>query len=171
MNWRDLMAAPPEILTSPQNTQNTQNGEARGIIAHSANIAYRVVAERVALVSALPTQTGEGSPLPMPFPTPPLQSGWRIVYRDHQWKLAGGHDDPDHGTVKACHWIAGAWTVHLTDGQRLPLAVIRSVGKTDGEGKLVGAWTVREHGYDGLSQGCGGMDYGDSKSSRLALLS
>ena len=81
--------------------------------------------------------------------TPPLQAGWRIVYLNHQWKLAGGCDDPDHGTVQACHWVAGAWTVTLTDGQTMPLSKVRSVGAVDDKGKLYGAWTVREHGYDG----------------------
>ena len=149
MNWRDLIAPPPEMLTHPQNTQNTQNGEARGIIAHSADIADRVEAERVATVPTPPTLVGEGSPLPMPPPTSPLQPGWRVVYRDSQWKLAGGSDDPDHGTVKACRWIAGAWTVQITDGQEIPLSRIRSVAAMDYKGRLMGAWTVREHGYDG----------------------
>ena len=146
MHWRDLMTAPPEILPHPQNTQNTQNGESRGIIA---DIADKVAAEKVAPVSTPPIQAGEGSPLPVPPPIPPLQPGWRIVFMTHQWKLAGGHDDPDHGTVKACCWIAGAWTVQITDGQEIPLSRIRSVAAMDYKGRLMRAWTVREHGYDG----------------------
>ena len=82
-------------------------------------------------------------------PLSPLQAGWQVVYMDHQWKLAGGCDDPDHGTVQACHWVAGAWTVTLTDGQTIPLSKVRSVGAVDEKGRLYGAWTVRGHGYDG----------------------
>ena len=85
-------------------------------------------------------------------PTPPMKPGWLVVYRNHEWVLCGGCDDRQHGTVQECRWRMGAWTVHLTDGQWLPLASIRSVGKTDGEGKLVAAWTVREHGYDGTKE-------------------
>ena len=68
---------------------------------------------------------------------------------DSLWKLAGGSDDPDHGTVDVCRWEGGAWTVHLTDGQQIPLSRIRSVGAVDWKGRCYGAWTVREHGYDG----------------------
>ena len=83
-------------------------------------------------------------------PTPPLQPGWLVAYRNRQQLLCGGCDDRQHGTIQECRWGGAAWTVHLTDGQWLSLAGIRSVGKTDGEGELVAAWTVREHGYDGM---------------------
>ena len=82
-------------------------------------------------------------------PMPPLQPGWRVVYMDRLWKLAGGSEDPDHGTVADCRWTAGAWMVHLTDGQEMPLSRIRSVAAMDDKGRLMGAWTVREHGLDG----------------------
>ena len=82
-------------------------------------------------------------------PTPPLQPGWRVVYMDNQWKLAGGNDDPGHGTVQSCRWVAGDWAVHLTDGQAIPLGRIRSVAAVDWKGRCYGAWTVREHGYGG----------------------
>jgi len=68
MNWRDLMAPPPEMLTYPQNPQNPQNRGARGIIAHSADIADRVSAHTMASVSTPPTQVGEELPLSMPPP-------------------------------------------------------------------------------------------------------
>ena len=140
----NLMAPSPEMLAHPQNRG------ARDTIAHSADIADRVAAEKVAPVVSTPlTQTGEGSPLPMPPTTPPLQPGWRIAYMDHQWKLAGGYDDPDHGTVQACRWDAGAWTVTLTNGQTIPLSRVRSVGAVDHKGRLYGAWEVNTHGYDG----------------------
>lgn len=83
-------------------------------------------------------------------PTTPLAPGWLVAYRDRQGVLCGGCDDRPHGTVQECQWSGMAWTVHLTDGQQLPLLSIRSVGKTDGEGRLVAAWTVRECGYDGM---------------------
>ena len=76
---------------------------------------------------------------------PLLQPGWRIVYRDHLWRLAGGSDDPEHGTVSAC----GQDVVTLTDGQMIPLSLIRSVAAMDCTGRIMGAWTVREHGLDG----------------------
>lgn len=153
MNWRDLMADPPESLASPQNPQNpqnTQNWEAGGIIAHSADIAERVAAVRRARVSIPLALAVEGLPLPVPPPIPPLCPGWLVAYRDQQWVLCGGCDDRAHGTVQECQRSAGAWTVTLTDGQRLPIASIRSVAKTNDEGELVAAWTVCEHGYDGM---------------------
>lgn len=115
-------------------------------------------ADRVAVlpsVSALSGPDGAGSTPQTLFPaahepTPPLAPGWLVVYRNRQGGLCGGCEDRPHGTVQASHWRGGAWTVHLTDGQRLPLGTIRAVGKTDGEGRLLAAWTVREHGYDGM---------------------
>jgi len=80
---------------------------------------------------------------------PPLQSGWLVAYRDRQGALRGGCDDRQHGTVEACQWDGNGWTLWLTDGQRMPLSMIRSVGQTDDTGQIVAAWTVREHGYDG----------------------
>ncbi len=84
-----------------------------------------------------------------PAVTPPLRPGWRIVYRDHQWRLAGGSDDPNHGTVDVCWREGGVWKVRLTDGQQIPLSRVRSVAAIDATGRCAGAWTVREHGYDG----------------------
>ena len=82
-------------------------------------------------------------------PTLPLQPGWLVAYRDQLGGLCGGCDDRQHGTVQECRWTAGAWTVYLTDGQEMPLSIIRSVGQTDDAGQIVAAWTVKEHGYDG----------------------
>jgi|CXWL01.1.fsa_nt_gi hypothetical protein len=84
---------------------------------------------------------------------PPLQPGWLVVYRDRQGVLCGGCDDRQRGTVDDCQWEEKGWTVHLMDGQRLPLSIIRSVGQTDDVGRIVAAWTVREHGYDGRREG------------------
>lgn len=80
---------------------------------------------------------------------PPLQSGWLVVYRYRRLALCGGTDDREHGTVRACRWNGNGWTVLLTDGQQLPLSLIRAVGQTNETGRLIAAWTVREHGYDG----------------------
>ena len=82
-------------------------------------------------------------------PTPPLHPGWLVVYRDRRGALCGGCDDRQHGTVQECRLEGNGWMVHLTDGQKLPLSMIRSVGHTNAEGHLVAAWTTREHGYDG----------------------
>jgi len=82
-------------------------------------------------------------------PVSPLQPGWLVVYQNRGLALCGGFDDREHGTVEACQWDGQTWTVKLTDGQHLSLIAIRSVGQTDSTGRLVAAWTVREHGYDG----------------------
>ena len=99
-------------------------------------------------------------PIPLldPRPAPPLQAGWLVAYRSDTYvlfhgqfvqPLCGGADDRAHGTVQACTWNGTGWIVILTDGQRLPLSLIRSVGKTDETGLIVSAWTVRDHGADG----------------------
>ena len=82
-------------------------------------------------------------------PTPPLQPGWLVAYRERRGVLCGGCVDREHGTVQECRWGGNGWTVSLTDGQRLPLSLIRSVGQTDDAGQIVAAWIVKEHGYDG----------------------
>lgn len=82
-------------------------------------------------------------------PAAPLQPGWLVVYRDRDYLLCGGCDDRTHGTVQTCQWNGHTWMVVLTDGQQLPLMAIRSVGMTDTSGRVVSAWTVREHGYNG----------------------
>lgn len=83
--------------------------------------------------------------------TPPLQPGWLVCYRDPELGLRGGGDDRAHGTVAFCEWIPvhRTWAVVLTDGQRLPLWAIRSVGQTNTAGAIVAAWCTRDHGYDG----------------------
>lgn len=87
--------------------------------------------------------------LPLDLPVEPLQSGWLVCYRDRLGRLAGGCDDRQGGTVQSCTWDGGRWTVLLTNGQSLPLALVRSVAKTDHTGRVLSAWTVREHGCDG----------------------
>ena len=95
-------------------------------------------------------------------PTPPLQPGWLVVYRDPQGRLRGGHDERDHGTVAKMTW-AGSWTVRLTCGKTLSLSMVRSVAKTNGAGEVVAAWTVRDHGYNG--EGDGGWRAGENINS------
>lgn len=99
--------------------------------------------------SATNSHPHEGETVKVAPPTPPLRPGWLVAYRDRRGTLCGGCDDRTHGTVQACRWDEKGWTVQLTDGQRLPLSIIRSVGRTESTGQIVAAWTVREHGYDG----------------------
>jgi hypothetical protein len=82
-------------------------------------------------------------------PAEPLQPGWIVCYRDRAGRLAGGCDDRQGGTVQSCTWDGSTWTVRLTNVDTLPLRRILSVGKTDATGRIVAAWSVREHGYDG----------------------
>lgn len=82
-------------------------------------------------------------------PEPPLQPGWLVAYRDPTDQLRGGCDERLAGTVQECRWTESDWVVLLTNGDVLPLALIRSVGQTDAFGNVVAAWTVREHGVDG----------------------
>ena len=77
-------------------------------------------------------------------PIAPIKPGWFVIYPNREGKLCGGFDEREHGTVLECRWEGTGWTVHLTDGQRLSLSIIRGVGKPNGAG-----WTVKEHGYDG----------------------
>jgi hypothetical protein len=83
-------------------------------------------------------------------PRPPLSSGWVVAYRGTDGQLRGGHDDREAGTVKGCRWDGYGWTVHLRNGDSVPLSRVVSVGQTDRTGRIVAVWLVREHGYDGL---------------------
>lgn len=82
-------------------------------------------------------------------PTPPLQPGWLAAYRYHDGSLRGGCDERESGTVRECRWDGQGWTVVLSNGSSIPLSRVVSVGKTDGSGRIVAAWTARSHGYDG----------------------
>jgi len=83
-------------------------------------------------------------------PCPPLSPRWVVAYRSADGQLRGGYDDREAGTVKECRWDGHGWTVHLRNGDGLPLSRVVSVGQTDRTGRIIAAWTVREHGYDGL---------------------
>jgi hypothetical protein len=82
-------------------------------------------------------------------PLPPLSPGWLVAYRDLAGRLCGGCDDRERGTVACCEWDGWTWRIALTNGDALPIRQVVSVGKTDGEGRLVAAWSTREHGFDG----------------------
>lgn len=82
-------------------------------------------------------------------PIAPILPGWLVTYLDKAGKLSGGSEDPGHGTVQECRRDAGRWLVYLTDGQRVPLSLIRAVGQMGVHGRICAAYTVREHGYDG----------------------
>ena len=96
-------------------------------------------------------------------PLSPIQPGWLVCYRDRGGALCGGCDDRPHGTVQECRWDGRGWTVHLSNGQRLPLSIIRSVGRTDSMGQIVSAWTVKEHGYDGAGPAHGPLERKDGR--------
>lgn len=150
ISWRFLLATPPEIQLPTQYPQNPQNEVGGGSFEDIEDIEQGIEPEWAAPAAPRSIQASEGPPLP----AAPLQPGWRVAYMDHLWRLAGGHDDPDRGTVQACRWEAGAWSVTLTDGQTIPLSRVRSVGAVDHKGRLMGAWTVREHGFDGSRSQC-----------------
>jgi len=82
-------------------------------------------------------------------PEPPLKAGWSVAYKDRQGRLRGGSDEREAGTVAACERTGSSWLVTLTNGDRLPLAKIVGVVRTDAQGRIVAAWTTREHGFDG----------------------
>lgn len=82
-------------------------------------------------------------------PLPPLQAGWIVAFRDHQGRLRGGCEERDQGTVEDCTWDGRGWVVRVTNGQTLPLSIVRSVGQTDAQGRVVACWCVRDHGFDG----------------------
>ena len=84
-------------------------------------------------------------------PTPPLLPGQLVAYQRRDGQLCGGADDRAHGTVLKCERVPGhrAFTVILTDGQRIPLRMIRSVSKVNASGGIISAWIVEHHGFDG----------------------
>lgn len=111
--------------------------------------AFTVTADQAGrLLEQFPTQL-EVLTLPDDPPAEPVQPGWLVAYRNRAGRLCGGADDRQRGTVRGCHWIGGRWTVQLVNGENIPLALVRSVAKTDHGGQIVAAWVVREHGYDG----------------------
>lgn len=161
MNWRTLLANPPDIPTRPLISPKYSKLKDGRPFTHIGDFREARQPEPVPLQSPdtnperdvlfemPPTSPQAEEVTKEASPTSPLAPGWLVAYRDRHGALCGGCDDRQHGTVQECRWRVGGWTVHLTDGQQLPLTNIRSVGKTDDAGNVVAAWTVREHGYDG----------------------
>jgi hypothetical protein len=123
IDWRTLLQAP----THTQNPQNAQKGGREGNFAHIANIADGNS------TSALP------SPEPATQPSPPLKPGWFVTYTDRQGRLCGDWDDRQKATVTHCLWSEQGWSVHLSDGQTIPLGAVRCVGQTNENGELSAA--------------------------------
>lgn len=55
--------------------------------------------------------------------------------------------------VAHCNWTGRTWIVQLTNGMAIPLGRVACVGKTDASGKILAAWHVQRHGYDGEGTG------------------
>jgi hypothetical protein len=153
IDWRALLKAPAQT----QNTQNEQNTEGAEDFADIADSAYRERAKEHA-PPVYRTRTADDLSKPDQFssavnqgPTPPLQHGWLVIYRDGRGRLCGGMEDRRRGTVTAMDYSVSGWTVTVADGTRFPLSIVRSVAKTDGRGNVVAAWTVRAHGADGMN--------------------
>lgn len=126
------------IDNSPQNPkqQKTSPISSKSLPLHVADAHF----------SGAPAQLNQGVQECMP---PPLLPGWLVAYRDQQGRLRGGCDDREHGTVAGCEWDGWTWIITLTNGDTLPIRQIASVGKTDRDGRVIAAWSVREHGFDG----------------------
>jgi hypothetical protein len=88
--------------------------------------------------------------IPVLPPAHPIQTGWFVTYTDRQGRLCGGWEERKKATVTHCVWSEPGWSVHLSDGQAIPLAAVRCIGQTDEQGELKAAWSVREHGLDGM---------------------
>ncbi len=71
-------------------------------------------------------------------PLPPLHPGWLVVYRDRAGRLRGGDDERDCGTVARLEWVAGSFTVWLTNGESLPLSGVRAVSQINAKGQVGG---------------------------------
>ena len=90
--------------------------------------------------------------LPPAPAAPPLPPYCFVTYIDSQWQLRGGWDERNACTVRQCHGDGAACQVELTNGDLIPLRAVRAVGQLNAEGRLVAAWVVQDHGYDGRKQ-------------------
>lgn len=95
------------------------------------------------------TRAATQDPLPIDPSTSPLPPYCFVTYIDTQGRLRGGWDERATCTVKQSHGVGANCQVELANGVRIPLRAVRAVGHLNAAGRLVGAWTVREHGYDG----------------------
>jgi hypothetical protein len=142
-NWRTIL----KTTTASQNPQNPQNEDRKAVFEDIANIEESISTkdDKPALViTRHPLLAESAEP-----PSSPLPRYCFVTYTDRQGRLCGGWDDRQKATVKECVWTARGWSVHLSDGQAIPLAAVRCVGQTDEQGALKAAWSVREHGPDG----------------------
>lgn len=94
------------------------------------------------------TQTRDFHPWIAPSASP-LPAYCFVAYADSTGKLRGGWEERSSCTVKQCHGLGAACQVELSNGDMIPLRAVRSVGQLNSEGRLVSAWTVKDHGYDG----------------------
>ena len=80
-------------------------------------------------------------------PLPPVPPGWHVAYRVNG-QLRGGFPDPAGQVVETAYCPETGWRLILADQTVLPLDRVVSVGKIR-NGRLVAAWVVGAHGYDG----------------------
>jgi len=140
---------PSDVFTVPE-------GEAQRLMKQHPEQLERV---------SLPPSTAR--PQPIRPVEPPLQPGWIVAYRDWENGLCGGWEAADKGVVSSCQWDGHGWMVTVVSGERFPLRAVVSVGKVV-DGRLVAAWTTREHGYDGERPPRGGaLQNKDECDSRL----
>lgn len=99
----------------------------------------------------LPEQIG-GSVAPDPPPSP-LPLPCFVTFTDSQGRLRGGWEERATCMVKQCHGVGAHCQAELVNGDKIPLRAVRAVGQLNAEGRLIGAWSVRDHGYDGQKTG------------------
>lgn len=149
INWRTILKAPPSTQYSqyPQNppasaySEYIEEFEDRTRISNSRTHAPDVSAgnkEEVVQKS-----------IPPDPPASPLPLHCFVTYTDSQGRLCGGWDERNACTVKQCHGVGPDCRVELAKGGMIPLRAVRAVGSLNAEGRLIAAWSVREHGYDG----------------------
>lgn len=97
-------------------------------------------------LSAIPAEKSSSLGAP---PASPLPAYCFVAYTDSLGKLRGGWEERPASTVKQCHGVGAACQVELSNGNKIPLQAVRAVGQLNAEGRLIGAWSVRDHGYDG----------------------
>ena len=154
MGWRDLIVSSHPAPTAPDkptkggfeyfedfelNYRNKSSFSISNSSQKSVQISKPLETSSISSKSIQPTGDPEA----------PLLPGWFVAYRDTHGRLTGGADDRVNGTVSACTWDGAAWVVLLTNEDRLPLGAVVSVARTDADGSILAAWTVRGHGYRG----------------------
>jgi hypothetical protein len=154
MSWRDLIVTSQPHHAAPEGPtkgsfEDIEDFEPRYRKKNSLSL-YDSSQESVQISKPLEASSISSKPIPSPSdPETPLQPGWFVVYRDAHGRLSGGPEDRVNGTVDACTWDGSTWMVLLTNGNRIRLGNVLAVSKTDLAGRVLAAWTVREHGYDG----------------------